>query len=621
MATKFSEQQVNGFNFVENSLRNIFARRAGQNLVLEANAGTGKTYFMVNECIRLREIFPFLKKFDICFMAFNKSISNETNDKAIEWRKVNEEGWTMDDCGIVYLNGEEQENHYVDEEGYIHHTFRDENTGEDKDEKYPIKWMHDIADVFTTHKFGMRCINRYLRLVNAGFILTKDNVDDDKYLKIAKSLIPANADISKADRNEMAKSANKIFNMCRINLIKAGDIDAMKKIIKHYDLSVSDDDIQLANTLMVNYAYNPNVIENPTINYTDMLIYPLVLHKRYQQSRPQGSNKDVIPYYRVVFCDECQDLNNAQRHLMSTAARYGMFVAVGDPNQAINGFAGANNDSFSLITKLPRTYVLPLSVNYRCCKAVIRRAQKLVPSIQAHEGAEEGIERRISTIDVDTFQEGHLEEVVDTKTGELKRIYVDGDMVLARCTAPLVSMCIKLIAQGKAAQVMGKDIVKSIESLIEKSEAKTIKGFKSWVAEEKERIIKAQMKERDCNRADAEQTAAYVTFCDKVDCIMAFADRETNLEYIVKELNAIFTKERTKGAITFCTAHKSKGLENYRVFILAPERLPMEWKDQLDWQYQQEENLEYVAITRAKHELVWVDIEQANLLNIDFNKK
>jgi len=106
-----------------------------------------------------------------------------------------------------------------------------------------------------------------------------------------------------------------------------------------------------------------------------------------------------------------------------------------------------------------------------------------------------------------------------------------------------------------------------------------------------------------------------------VDCIMAFADRERNLEYILKELNSIFAAKREQDAITFCTCHKSKGLENHRVFILTPERLPMEWKDQLEWQYEQEVNLKYVAITRAKHELVWVNIEQARLLSIDFNKK
>jgi superfamily I DNA/RNA helicase len=102
---------------------------------------------------------------------------------------------------------------------------------------------------------------------------------------------------------------------------------------------------------------------------------------------------------------------------------------------------------------------------------------------------------------------------------------------------------------------------------------------------------------------------------------MAFADRENNLEYIITELNAIFTKKRAKGAITFCTCHKSKGLENHRVFILTPERLPMEWKDQLEWQYEQEVNLEYVAYTRAKSELVIVNLEQKELMALKFPAK
>jgi hypothetical protein len=623
MATNFSKEQVNVFNFIENSLRNIFFRRiAGANLVVKAFAGTGKTFTMVSECVRLQKVFPFIKKWDVCFMAFNKSISTETNDKPIEWQKVDSNGWTMDEDGLVRLNGIPQDNHYVDEEGYVHHTYVDEETGEDKDDKIPSKWMHDIADVFTTHAFGMRCINRYLRFTNAGFSIDEKCIDenDEKYIKIAKSLLPA--DITKTERNEKAKTISKIFNMCRINLIKAGDIVAMRKIITHYDMMASDDEIAVANTMMSNYAYNANILENPRITYTDMLIYPLVLHKKFAQNRPAGfEKKDVIPYYRVVFCDECQDLNNAQRHLMSIAARKGMFVAVGDPFQAINGFAGANNDSFDKIAALPNTYVLPLSVNYRCGKNIINKAQGIVPDIQAHEGAIDGCVNYINNINVDTFQEGHTEQVVDEKTGEVKNVYIDGDMILARCTAPLVSLCIKLIAQGKAAQVMGKDIVKSIESLVKRSEAKTIKGFRTWVEDEKVRLVKEIMKQRDCNQGDAMQTATYVTFCDKVDCIMAFADRESNLEYILAELNAIFTKKRAKGAITFCTCHKSKGLENDRVFILTPERLPMEWKDQLEWQYQQEVNLEYVAYTRAKKELVIVNIEQKALMSLKFGNK
>ena len=558
----YSPQQMNIFNFIFNVCKN---------LVINANAGTGKTFTIVQMCIQLIARFNW-RKYDILFLAFNKSIAEEINSKAIDWQK--------DVRGEYVLN--------------------------DKGERIPVKWMKDIAEITNMHKFGLRCLNRYLRGTNLS--IGTDNVDNDKYVKLAKAMISD----GRTDKQETANTINKLFNLCRINLLKAGDMVAMQKLIKHHDISVDDEIIRITNELMKT-AYDFN-ISNPVVDFTDMLVYPLALHYR-------NPNANIIPWYKVVFIDECQDLSRAQRELMKAAARRGRFVAVGDPNQAINGFAGANNDSFDLIAALPNTEILPLSVNYRCGKNIIRLAQEIVPSIQAADNAIDGIVRTINTIDVDTFQEGHYEEVVDEETGEITQHYVDGDMVLCRCSAPLVVMCIKLIAAGKAANVMGRDIVASIEALVKKSEAKTIKGFRTWVKTEQDRLALEIAKDKDCSKEEAKQTITYITFMDKVNCILAFAHRESNLEYIVKELKSIFTKERTKGAITFCTCHKSKGLENDRVFIIAPEKLPLEWKDQQDWEYQQEMNLKYVAITRAKKELVFVNIEQANLLSIEFNEK
>jgi superfamily I DNA/RNA helicase len=53
------------------------------------------------------------------------------------------------------------------------------------------------------------------------------------------------------------------------------------------------------------------------------------------------------------------------------------------------------------------------------------------------------------------------------------------------------------------------------------------------------------------------------------------------------------------------TIHKAKGLENNRIFFLIPELIPSKFAT-MDWQYEQEENLRYVAITRAKRELIYV---------------
>jgi superfamily I DNA/RNA helicase len=70
---------------------------------------------------------------------------------------------------------------------------------------------------------------------------------------------------------------------------------------------------------------------------------------------------------------------------------------------------------------------------------------------------------------------------------------------------------------------------------------------------------------------------------------------------MVRKINVIFT-DKLEGII-LSTIHKSKGLEADRVFIARPDKLPLKVKKA--WQAKQEKNLEYVAITRAKNELIY----------------
>ena len=60
-------------------------------------------------------------------------------------------------------------------------------------------------------------------------------------------------------------------------------------------------------------------------------------------------------------------------------------------------------------------------------------------------------------------------------------------------------------------------------------------------------------------------------------------------------------------AVMLSTVHRAKGLENDRVFILAPDKLPLIWKGQREWELQQERNLRYVALTRSTSELYFVE--------------
>jgi superfamily I DNA/RNA helicase len=61
------------------------------------------------------------------------------------------------------------------------------------------------------------------------------------------------------------------------------------------------------------------------------------------------------------------------------------------------------------------------------------------------------------------------------------------------------------------------------------------------------------------------------------------------------------------GVTTLCTYHRAKGREWFRVFLLEhARRCPSPWAKQ-DWQKHQESNLAYVAITRARTDLIFVN--------------
>ena len=79
------------------------------------------------------------------------------------------------------------------------------------------------------------------------------------------------------------------------------------------------------------------------------------------------------------------------------------------------------------------------------------------------------------------------------------------------------------------------------------------------------------------------------------------AKKSNSVVDLKHNIRIIFTDDIQ--GIVLSTIHKIKGLEANRVFIVRPDLLPMQTSKA--WQAIQEKNLEYVAITRAKLELVY----------------
>ena len=75
----------------------------------------------------------------------------------------------------------------------------------------------------------------------------------------------------------------------------------------------------------------------------------------------------------------------------------------------------------------------------------------------------------------------------------------------------------------------------------------------------------------------------------------------TSIAELAASIEELFSDDASP--ITLSTCHRAKGLEGDRIFIHKAEDLPMKWRNQLDWQKEQEDNLLYVALTRSKREL------------------
>lgn len=421
--------------------------------------------------------------------------------------------------------------------------------------------LFGVAEVKTTHSFGMSVISKGSR--------RRPFVDGRKYGKLIAARHPY------AERDEIS-CALDLFDKCRVELVMSGNLSAIEGIARHHNIVTFGHVVEIVSD-MLSVAYKPT--PDGKIDFTDMLVLACTYYQNF------------VPSYKIVFIDECQDLNTAQRTLMTLAARGGRFVAVGDPKQAINGFAGADCDSFAKLAQLPNTIELPLSVNYRCGKTIVSAAQSLVPQITAHDGAIDGIVRTINTIDRNTFERG--------------------SMVLCRKNAPLVSLCYKLLGAGVTTLVKGREIGKGLVTLMDKSRAKTLDGVNTYLDKQVSKQV-AKLVKKGESRDDAQAHPSVQAIKDKKDCINAIAEgaKVYRVEQIATEIERIFSDANVDNAVVLSSVHKSKGLEADNVYIIVPNKLPMVWKNQLPWQYEQECNLHYVAITRAKKALTYVALDE-----------
>ena len=481
------------------------------NLVVEAAAGSGKTYTLV----KALSLIPQDKR--VLMTAFNKDIVKELTKKVKEFPNVE------------------------------------------------VRTLHGLGMILTTRGLGIGGMKpeayKYTQLIyNHWQDLTKTNINK----------------LSRNARKSFVENTKKLVDFGRFYL--ATTRSEMIELMTKYDIPCVADEVDVALKVMAIGGKNLD-----SIDYTDMIWMPHIYDLHLQECE-----------YDFIMVDECQDLNVAERNLVLRCLKEGgRLIAVGDSNQCIYGFSGSDPDSFRAIQSIPNTVSMPLSISYRCPESVVKFAQNLVPSIEAKQGAEEGV-----ILDCVSLDDVH-----------------DGDMVLCRNNAPLLQVYCKLLEQGKRAYIRGSDVGKNLQNIVIGTHKDYLHtnlkqdGVFIRLYEDLFNSRKAIMERYGISQEDAMKHETIQAKLDMIRALEVLGADLTTTEQLTKKIGDIFPKNDKGEGIMLSTVHKAKGLEADNVFIACASLMPS--KSALDeWQVQQERNLMYVAYTRAKKVLGFLNEEE-----------
>lgn len=378
------------------------------------------------------------------------------------------------------------------------------------------------------------------------------------------------------------KLATELIRFMCLMLADPKDPEALRRIVYKYALDEDTEGIDAITELVI--AQVPGwmkkseamVLEQKIIDFTDMIYFPVVWNL-------------PVTKYQWVFVDECQDLSAMQREMVKKVlANDGRIVLVGDKNQAIYAFAGADSDSFDLSVAAFKALVLPLTLTRRCYSIVTHHAAQLVPGFVCPPDKERG-------------------KIIWTGDETMLKVVEPSNMILCRIKAPLVSACLEFLSNGIPATILGADIAKALVAILEK-----LKTRKDYTFARLLDVLQSHENQQVARFMKRGDESAAENIRDQCEALRVVIERVNapNEAVLSTEIQKLFSDHANGKIITLATVHKSKGLEAERVFLLQPDKFISFQMRASGEQGQQEKNLDYVARTRAVKELIYFTNEK-----------
>jgi DNA helicase-2/ATP-dependent DNA helicase PcrA len=144
-----------------------------------------------------------------------------------------------------------------------------------------------------------------------------------------------------------------------------GPDEYASRVASFYDQTVAD----------VYSLYQRRLFASNAVDFDDMLMLTVDVLQRFPEARAKWSKA-----FRYVMVDEYQDTNHAQYVLLRLLTDVSKnIMAVGDPDQSVYGFRGADiRNILDFERDFPNTKVIPLEQNYRSTNTILQAANNVI---------------------------------------------------------------------------------------------------------------------------------------------------------------------------------------------------------------------------------------------------
>ena len=250
------------------------------------------------------------------------------------------------------------ENKKVNSENILAITFTNKAAKEMKDRvsnilKRDVRRMH----ISTFHSFGVEILREYGYLVNIDKNFTI--LDSDDSLKVIKIII----DDMNLNKTISPKHVKEVISSYKNKLVLPEE--AEKNTYTFEEKQIVD----------IYEKYNKKLYNSNSVDFDDLLLIPYLILDKYN-----AVLEDFQEKYKYILIDEYQDTNDAQYFLVKMlSAKYKNLFVVGDSDQSIYSFRGANYKNILNFTKdFPNAKVIKLEQNYRSTNNILSIANNVI---------------------------------------------------------------------------------------------------------------------------------------------------------------------------------------------------------------------------------------------------